>query len=253
MKTLNKRKFLLSIALVGIFSIGTALSQETTTTTTTTTTGGKGAGAAPASGMSLEVGARYMPTFSSFKLQKPDGSSLKADFVLGHGFGGVLGVNFSSVLGLQGEFIYTALAQKYTYQGNERQVCLNYVNIPVLLSLNTGKYRAINLNVVAGPQFGINVGAKTKSFGSGGSDVNDSLHTVVSAKAGDVGFAYGAGLQFGLGSEHRTKLDIGFRGVTGLIDVSDKSSSQTTDDYYILDRTKVQTYAGYVGLTYLIK
>ncbi len=240
----------MSIVLAGAFSIGTLLAQ--TTTTTTTTTGGDDTGSsAAASGASGEIGVRYMPTFSSFKLRQPDGSSLKADFVMGHGFGGFVAFNFTDMVGIQGELMYTALAQKYQGQYGEREVHLNYVNIPVLLSLNTGKSRAVNFNVVAGPQFGVNVGGKATTAKAG--DAQDSVHTVVSARAGDVGFAYGAGVDFGFGPERRTRLGVGFRGVYGLIDISNKNKNQVTNDYYILDRTHVETYAGYVSLSFLLK
>jgi hypothetical protein len=67
-------------------------------------------------------------------------------------------------------------------------------------------------------------------------------------KSGDFGFAYGAGLDFSLGGY--TSLGVGFRGVYGLVDISDNSHSTATDDYYVLDRTHVKTYSGYIGLSF---
>ena len=44
------------------------------------------------------------------------------------------------------------------------------------------------------------------------------------------------------------KLSLGFRGVRGLVDISDDSQNITTDEYYVLDRAKVNTYSGYAGV-----
>src|SRR5690349_20898671 len=102
-----------------------------------------------------ELGFRFMPTFSSFNMQTSSGGTVKGEVTLGYGVGGVLGLNFSNHVGIQGEVIYNSLSQKYKDQALQRQINVRYINIPVLLSLNTGKTNPVNLNVVAGPQFGL--------------------------------------------------------------------------------------------------
>jgi hypothetical protein len=195
----------------------------------------------------VEIGVRFMPTFSSFGMRTYDNGVVQGEFTLGYGFGGLLGVNFNRHIGLQAEFIYNSMSQKYRDRDYDRVVTLNYVNIPLLLSLNTGKGSPVNLNIVAGPQVGINVGSKLES--SGGNGV-DTVQAVLAVKSGDVGVAYGAGLEFGLGEARNVILDIGFRGVYGLVDISDRSKSTTTNEYYVLDRAHVQSYAGYIGLKF---
>ncbi|KRP07614.1 MAG: hypothetical protein ABR94_08265 [Sphingobacteriales bacterium BACL12 MAG-120802-bin5] len=130
----------------------------------------------------------------------------------------------------------------------EQQLNLRYVNIPLLLSLNTGKTKAINFNAVAGPQVGFNVGSSL----SHSSEQNpDQPQALLSVKKGDIGFAYGAGIDFGLNPEKTIRLGMGYRGVLGLLDISDSSNTTTTEGYYVLDRSKLKTNAAYIGLSIL--
>ena len=188
-----------------------------------------------------EFGIRFMPTFSKFQLHDAGGGKVEGDFTAGYGFGVLLGINFQEHVGLQGELLYSAIAQKYRDKELDRTIKLHYVNIPLLLSLNTGKSKIVNLNVVAGPQIGINVGSDIEPV------EGDEEVAVLAVRKGDLGLAYGAGLQFG----HNVKFDIGFRGVYGLIDISDDSKTNETGEYYILDKTHIQTYSLYAGVAFL--
>ena len=196
----------------------------------------------------VEFGLRFMPTFSKFDLQTSSGGVIKGEAKLGYGIGGFLGYNFTKNVGAQVEVIYSSLSQKYTERNTEREVNLKYVNIPLLLSLNTGKTKMINLNVVAGPQIGVSVGSNLSTSGNTSSD---STTAVLSVKKGDLGVAYGAGVDFGLNPSRTIRLSLGYRGVLGLFDISDDSNTLTTDAYYILDRSRVKTNAVYVGLSIL--
>jgi hypothetical protein len=124
---------------------------------------------------------------------------------------------------------------------------LKYINIPLMLSYNTNKMKPVNFYVVACPHIGISVG--TELFTSNGNDPNDEA--VLSVKKGDLGFAYGAGLDFGLNAAQTFRVGFGFRGVYGLFDISDNSQSLTTNSYYVLDRTHLKTYSGYAGVSFL--
>ncbi len=194
----------------------------------------------------VELGFRVMPTFTAMEFKTFDGGTVKAEGKLGWGVGGFLGVNFSNYVGVQVEVIYTTLSQQYKEANISHDVTLKYINIPLLLSLNTGKDKPVNLNVVVGPQLGLNVGSDINSQSSDGTTTAQARLDV---KKSDVGFAFGAGIDFGLTSTVR--LGLGYRGVRGLIDISDKSNALTTDDYYVLDRTKTVTNAGYIGISLL--
>ncbi|MEI7586995.1 porin family protein [Runella sp.] len=194
-----------------------------------------------------EIGLRLMPTYSNLAVKTSSGGSVKGEAVLGFGVGALLGFNFTNQVGIQGEVIYNTISQKYKELDIERKIKLTYVNIPVLFSLNTGKTNVINLNIVAGPQIGISVGSKITTTGGDVAQPN----AVLSVKKGDLGFAYGVGLDFSLSPSHHSRLSIGYRGVTGLFDISDNSRTITTDSYYLLDRTHIKTNAVYIGLSQL--
>jgi hypothetical protein len=188
-----------------------------------------------------------MPTLSAFDLKTSSGGTVSGEAKLGYGIGGLIGVNITKHVGVQGELIYSAVSQKYTEQNVERQVNLRYFNIPLLVSLNTGKSKMVNLNIVAGPQIGVSAGSSLKISGG---EVS-SPAAILAVKKGDLGFAYGAGLDFGINSMRNIRFDVGFRGVLGLLDISDNSNTLATDSYFILDRTHVKTNAIYVGLSFL--
>ncbi|MEP7264227.1 MAG: porin family protein [Bacteroidota bacterium] len=199
---------------------------------------------------SAEIGLRFMPTFSSFDTQDGAGGTIKGEITLGYGAGAFVGFNFTEYIGIQGEIIYSSISQKHKDKsGIERKISLKYYNIPILFSLNTGKTKIINVNVVAGPQIGIKAGSNTTSTGGDGTA---SASAVLAVKKNDFGFAYGAGLDIALNEARTVRFGLGFRGVYGLFDISDNSSTLANDSYYLLDRTKIKTYSAYVGLSVLL-
>lgn len=195
------------------------------------------------------IGVRFMPTVSSFNVRTSDNVTV-ADFTLGYGVGFVLGANFNKNVGVQAEVQYNRLTQKYKDQQLDRRVDIDYVNIPLLFSLNTNRMGPVNLNLVLGPQIGLNAGATLRTTGT--SDEGTDFRAVLAVKGHDFGFAYGIGLDFALNSERTTRLDLGFRGVQGMVNISDRSRTLETNSYYVLEKSYIQTYAIYAGLTFLI-
>ncbi len=195
-----------------------------------------------------EFGVRFMPTVSSFDMKSYEGGTIKGEATWGYGVGGFLGLNLSEHVGAQVEVIYNSLSQQYQESGVDYRVNLYYVNIPLLLSLNTGKTKPVNFNIVAGPQLGISVGSDVKTSGGDGVYTTSAM---LSLKKGDIGVAYGAGLDFGVNKAKTIRLGIGFRGVYGLVDISDNSETTTTESFYILDRTNIETYSAYAGVSIL--
>jgi len=196
-----------------------------------------------------EFGIRFMPTFSSLKIKSSAGDNLDGEVTLGFGMGAFLGFNFTEHVGVQGEIIYSSITQKTKTKNDlEQKIVLRYVNIPLLLSLNTGKSKMINLNLVLGPQIGFNTSSRLTQTGN---NIGTEPQPVLSVRKSDLGFAYGAGVDFGLNAKRNFRLGLGYRGVLGLLDISDKSKSLTTDSYYVLDRTRVNTNAIYAGLSIL--
>jgi len=194
-----------------------------------------------------EFGIRLMPTVSALDVQTSAGGKISTDATLGFGAGVFLGVNFTDHFGIQGEAIYSALNQKYTEQDVQKEIKLEYINVPLLLSYNSGKLKPVNFNIVAGPQIGISVGSEL--FTNGG--INNNGEAVLSVKKGDLGFAYGAGFDFGLNAAKTFRFGIGFRGVYGLVDISDNSNNIDSGSYYVLDKAHVKTYSVYLGVSFL--
>jgi hypothetical protein len=197
--------------------------------------------------LQTEIGFRFMPTFSSFRMVNSNGGVVKGDLTLSYGGGLMIAHNFNKNVGLQGEIIYNNYSQRFKDNELEHIIHINYINIPLMLSLNTDKKMPVNFNVVLGPQLGLNVGSKMETSGNSNAD---TVHAVLAVKQSDLGFAYGAGFDFALNKPRSIRLDIGFRGVLGLIDVSDHNQNKTTDSYLILDRTHIEAYSAYIGLTF---
>jgi len=192
-----------------------------------------------------EFGIRYMPTFSSIDIRTSDGSIVEGSVKMSHGFGVMMGINLSDHIGIQGEVNYYGINQKYRDQSISNEVIIRYINIPLLLSVNTGKSRVVNLNLVAGPQFGINVGSDLKTSDNGN---NTDVQAVAAVKKGDVGFAYGAGLEFALNSDHTIRLDLGYRGFYGFVDMDSSTDDGT---YNVIVKASRKANGAYAGLTFL--
>lgn len=192
----------------------------------------------------VELGVHYMPTFYALDFNTDNGDIVEGSVTLSHGFGGMLGLNFSPHIGVQGEIDYYKATQKYKDQGASTTVDIKYLDIPVLLSLNTNKMARVNLNAVVGPQFGINIGSDINTDGSTG-----SATAVVAAKKGDIGAAFGAGLEFSLTEAHNVRIDLGYRGFYGFVKMD---ADQTgTDTYNVVVSANRKTNAAYVRLTFL--
>jgi len=196
----------------------------------------------------IEIGFRGMPVFSSFHMQTSAGQEIKGSPILGYGFEGLVGFNFNRHVEMQAEVIYNSISRDYNELDVNRKVNLRYVNIPFLFSLNSGKFRPVNLNIVAGPQLGIMVG---NTVYTSGTTTTDTPVAVLTVRKSDLGFAYGAGLDFGLNRSGTFRVGVGFRGVYGLINISNTSGTTATDQYYVMDRAHVQTYSIYGGFSFL--
>ncbi len=195
-----------------------------------------------------EIGLRFLPTFTSMEFQTVDESTVRGEFTLGYGIGGMAAYNFTNNAGIQLEVLYNSLTQKYKDRELDRKIDISYINIPLLFSLNTNKAAPVNLNFVIGPQVGYNVGSRIETSG-GGSNEADTFEAIFAIRKGDFGFAFGTGLEFKLTPDFR--FDIGYRGVYGLININDNSGTRNTNSYYILEKSKIRTHSAYLGFSYL--
>ena len=193
-----------------------------------------------------EFGLRYLPTFTSLAFRNVNGDVVQGTAIMSNGFGIMLGHNFSKFAGIQLEINYEQISQKYKDGELERQVHINYINVPLLLSFNTDKTMPVVFGVVVGPQFGINVGS---SFSGNSTNNTDTVHAVLAVKQGDIGLAYGAGFGIALNKQRTIRLDLGFRGVYGLVNM--KGTPAGDNAYNILVTGSRKSYGGYAGITFL--
>ncbi len=193
-----------------------------------------------------EIGIRFLPTISDFQMQTSEYNRVSGEVVLGYGAGLFLSYNPFKHLGFQAELNYTSISRKYSISNITRVVNLQYVSIPLLLSFNTNKNRTINFNVVVGPQIGINTGSTIYTTGS---DPQYTANPIISIKKGDLGLAYGLGLDFGLNELKTFRLGFGFRGVLGLFNVSSNFELPGVNTFYILKNSTIHTYTGYIGFS----
>ncbi len=198
----------------------------------------------------LEFGFRFMPTVSALDMRTSSGGTVSGQATFGYGVGGNIGINFTDHVGVEGDILYNAITQKYKDQEMERTIHVNYLNIPIMLSLNTGKSRPVNLNFVAGPQMSYNVGSRMETSGSNGTD---TMQATLVLKKGNLGFAYGAGLEFALNERRSVRLDLGFRGVYGFVDIAQPKTGTDPEsrEFNVAEGTKIQTYSAFVGVTWL--
>jgi len=197
----------------------------------------------------FHLGLRYQPTFTSFKIQDASGSTVSGKATVGNGY--ALSFNFylGNYIGLHLEGIYSELAQKFSTPSIDRTVKVNYINIPLLISFNTNYGRPVNFNVTLGPQMGFNTGTNLETSNATGGGTTQEA--VLKVKPADVGVAYGAGFDFGIGEYRHFHINLGFRGVYGLVNVNDDNvSSLSNGQYYVLQKSNVKTYAGYLGIMF---
>lgn len=219
------------------FSIGASAQDGPNTTTTTTTTG--------SDLKHVEIGFRYMPTISKFDMVTSDGNTVQGKGTLGFGFGTMIAVNINEHWSIQSEIIYTSLNQKYTDNGLEHDIKVRYINVPLLVTLNTNKTKPVNLGIAVGPQIGWNVGSSIKTSGSGG---QDTVQAVIALKSGDFGIAYGATVGFQLNQSRTIRLDLGYRGVFGFKDVSQQNQDDGT--YNAFGHNTISSNAGIIGIAF---
>jgi opacity protein-like surface antigen len=132
--------------------------------------------------------------------------------LIGFHVGGFAEIHVVEKFFIQPELLYSTQGTKVDGPfGNDSDVKLNYLNIPVL-----AKYYFIEnkFSVEAGPQLGILLSAK-----SDGSDIKDFTRST------DLGFNIGAGYNF------TDNLSVGLRYTIGLSPLSDKDIDNA-DDYY---------------------
>lgn len=122
----------------------------------------------------------------------PDEDSACCDMRTGFIGGLFVVAPINESIAIQPEFLYSMQGAKLDFDGFEEELQIDYFQIPILVRADFG---ATNVRpfVLFGPTIGFNVKAK-EVFGDDEDDIKEDVKNV------DIGFAIGAGVQFGAGS-----------------------------------------------------
>jgi opacity protein-like surface antigen len=195
------------------------------------------------------VGARFQSIFAVFRMQNSRGEKTGGQAVVGYGGGTFMNYNFTKNIGIQVEMNYSSFSRKYSESDITRTVNLRYIEIPLLVSFNSNKNKIVNLNFVVGPQIGINAGSRIYTTGGEGAVIPNPILNV---RDGNLGLAYGFGVDFGLNHKRTLRLGFGGRGVVGLVNISNNGAALNPGTYYILGKTQLHTYSAYIGFSFLL-
>ncbi len=113
-------------------------------------------------------------------------------FISAPHFGAFAQIHFTKIFSVQPELVFSSQGNGYETNGVKESRNLNYINIPVMLQLNTKK----GFSFEAGPEFGFLIGAKYKAAGSSAKDIKKDFKS--------------SNFSFGLGIVYRMKIGLGF-------------------------------------------
>lgn len=120
---------------------------------------------------------------------------------LGYHIGGLAQINLTPQVAIQPEVVYSSQGTKYTANGTEHNLALNYLNIPVMLQAKVGR----GVYAEVGPQFGFLTSVNDKI-----GDVETNYFTTQDFKNTDVALGFGLGFQgsSGVGVDARYNLGL---------------------------------------------
>ncbi|HYG01999.1 MAG TPA: porin family protein [Chryseosolibacter sp.] len=167
----------------------------------------------------MSIGAK-----AGFNFANVGGDAENTDMRTSIHLGGYLNFAMSEQLSIQPELLYNSVGAKVSEGDFEATTKLNYLSIPVMV-----KYSFGNINVQAGPQLGLLLGAKEKWEGDGESGEDDVKEFY---NGTDFGFNFGLGAEFG-------KLNATLRYSAGLSNIVD------TDEDVKVTNNVIQLSIGY--------
>jgi hypothetical protein len=193
----------------------------------------------------FHFGVRYQPFLSKMNFISQTNSRIIPDETINQGWGASLNYYGSNYFAIHVEIINQR--QKFSFRdaGFQNTVDLNYVNMPILASLNSNYGRAINVNVAAGPYLGFNTNVQTTTNGQ----ANGKGTPILIANPLDFGAAYGAGLDFAFGTGSWLHLNLGYRGTLGFTNIKDSNIILDETQYSIIGKNaRNRTNGLYVGI-----
>lgn len=128
---------------------------------------------------------------------KDNGTNINQESINGFTFGAVLEIGLGGNIFLQPEAVFIQKGSKVQVLNEDNKVNVNYLDIPVLLKMKIINSNVFNVNLFAGPSFGLalngeeTMGGQTVDVNFGGEDGLKRL---------DLGINAGGGIAANLGS-----------------------------------------------------
>jgi hypothetical protein len=151
-------------------------------------------------GIGLKAGGIIANEVGSDARISVQGSSSKLSFKGGFVGGGFASYNFTELIGVQPELLFSMKGAKNSStigDASNFRALLDYVEIPVLLTVNPTTNSRVHPQIYAGPDIAFLVSAKARDDVNGQTVTNDiksKLHST------DFGVAMGAGLNYPMGN-----------------------------------------------------
>lgn len=128
---------------------------------------------------------------------KEQGTTINQESVNGFTLGAVLEIALGGNIYLQPEAVFIQKGSSLKIFNQDNKVNVNYLDIPVLLKIKLLNSNLINVNILAGPSFGLALNGETTS---GGQTVDVNFGGEDGLKRFDLGLNAGGGVGVNLGS-----------------------------------------------------
>lgn len=128
---------------------------------------------------------------------KDNGTTINQESINGFTFGAVIEVGLGGNIFLQPEAVFIQKGSKLQVLNEENKVNVNYLDIPVLLKMKIINSNVFNVNLLAGPSFGLGLNGEETM---GGQTVDVNFGGENGLKRLDVGINAGGGIGVNLGS-----------------------------------------------------
>jgi len=168
----------------------------------------------------FHFGIKYQPNISSVQnADFADSTNLSLKNTFAQGGGVSLAFNVFDNLGVQAEALYSEQGQKFSGQDTAGKLYnsflkLTYINVPLLIRLNSNTRKTVSFHITGGIQMGLLYGAGlvvTRVDGAQTTGVASTFKTV------DMAVVYGGGFDINLAEYFH--INIGLRLSDGLVDI----------------------------------
>ena len=132
----------------------------------------------------ISKGIKAGLNFANFRGDDVEGNSSRKALVVG----GFVKINLLNIIALQPEVLYSGKGAEFEVNSNKTTTKITYLEIPLLIRLNTINAGVLKAGLIAGPSFAFTLSAKSDD-----TDIKNSI------KSNDMGAVVGIGVDLGAG------------------------------------------------------